>query len=64
MLIKSTDKALHTNIYIIIILLELLLEKEDEMINLFDSGLCLLKPKLTFIENILFPIDKNTLPIY
>ena len=61
---KSPDKALHTNMYIIIKSLELLLEKEqyDEMIKSINNELKILESKLTSIaiEEVLKVMGFNT----
>ena len=61
---KSPDKALHTNMYIIIKSLELLLEKEqyDEMIKSINNELNILESKLTSIaiEEVLKVMGFNT----
>ena len=61
---KSPDKALHTNMYIIIKSLELLLEKEqyDEMIMSINNELRILESKLTSItiEEVLKVMGFNT----
>ena len=61
---KSPDKALHTNMYIIIKSLDLLLEKEqyDEMIMSINNELRILESKLTSIaiEEVLKVMGFNT----
>ena len=61
---KSPDKALHTNMYIIIKSLELLLEKEqyEEMIKSINDELKILESKLTSItiEEVLKVMGFNT----
>lgn len=61
---KSPDKALHTNMYIIIKSLELLLEKEqyDDMIQSINNELKILENKLTSItiEEVLKVMGFNT----
>lgn len=61
---KSPDKALHTNMYIIIKSLKLLLEKEqyDEMIKSINNELKILESKLTSItiEEVLKVMGFNT----